>query len=68
MKAITNRIKRHPDGFMSVRMQRPAPNGRSYRYMLWISPAEQKNGRDYLAGRIRKARAVLSQSLTEIRK
>lgn len=65
MKAIINRIKRHTDGFMSLRMERRIQNGRTYRLMLWLSPTEQANGRDYIARRIKQARKSMKHSIKE---
>lgn len=65
MKAIINRIKRHTDGFMSLRMERRIQNGRTYRYMLWLSPPEQSQGRHHIAKRIKAARRNLQQAIQE---
>lgn len=65
MRHIVNRIMRHPDGYLSVKMIRPTPDGGTYRYMLWLSPPEQSQGRHHIAKRIKAARRNLQQSIVK---
>ena len=62
MKTITNR-KRTLGGFLSYHFTRVTPSGKQFRYVLHLSPAEQSNGRAYVANRVRKARRYIKESV-----
>lgn len=64
MKPIENRVViNERDGYLSIYMTRTRANGRPYLYALHLSPAEQANGRRYVADRIRHARRNLRQAV-----
>lgn len=66
-KRIANTKRWHLGGFLSYYFARPLPSGKQHLYVLHFSPAEQREGRDHIARRIRKARANMQRSINELK-